>query len=61
MKDVDKVRYQCLICGDILKPDGKGTMIWCSCTSVAVDGKYDRYGEGYCRVIGNPENYKQVE
>ena len=32
-------------------------MIWCSCNTVAVDGKYDKNGEGYCRIIGNEENY----
>ena len=60
MKHIDKLKYRCKHCGDILIPDGNGTMIWCSCHKVAVDGRYDKTGEGYCRVIGNPDNYEQV-
>ena len=61
MKNVDKTRVKCLICGHIIQPDGIGTVIWCPCTSVAVDGKYDRWGEGYCRIIGKEENYEVIE
>ena len=61
MKDVDKTRVRCLVCGEVIKPDGIGTVIWCACTCVAVDSKYDRYGEGYCRIIGNEENYEVLE
>jgi len=59
MKDVDKIRIKCKYCGDILKPDGKGTFITCSCKpfKCAIDGKYDSTGEGYCRIIGNAEDY----
>ncbi len=60
MKNIDKVKYRCKICGDILTPDGRGSMIWCSCNKVAVDGRYDASGEGYCRVIGNADDYEQV-
>ena len=60
MKDVNKLKYRCKICGDILTPDSMGTMIWCSCNKIAVDGKYDESGEGYCRVLGDSDNYEQV-
>jgi len=60
MKNIDKVRVRCKKCGDILAPDRIGTMIWCKCGAIAVDGKYDKTGEGYCRIIGHQENYEQV-
>ena len=61
MKNVDKYRYRCKHCKEVIAPDGQGTMIWCGCGSVAVDGKYDRNGEGYCRVLGNPEDYEELK
>ncbi len=60
MKDIDKLKYKCKLCNDILIPDSIGTMIWCSCGKCAVDGKYDKNGEGYCRVIGNPDDYEKI-
>ena len=61
MKNTHLVRYKCKHCGDILKPDGFGTYISCRCGKLAVDGKYDESGEGYCRVIGNQEDYERVD
>jgi len=61
MKNIHLLKYRCKLCGDILIPDGRGTMIWCSCNTLAVDGKYDKNGEGYCRVIGNKENWEEVK
>jgi len=61
MKHVDLLRYRCKHCGNVLRPDGKGTYIPCSCGKVAVDGKYDETGEGYCRVIGNSEDYEEIK
>jgi len=61
MKNVDKTKIRCIHCNDVLKPDGKGTFISCSCGKCAVDGKYDKKGEGYCRIIGNKEDYEILE
>lgn len=61
MKNVDKVKIRCNTCGDILRPDGIGTYIVCTCGKCAIDGKYDKDGEGYCRIIGNKEDYKVIE
>ena len=61
MKDVDNVIVICRHCGNIIRPDGIGTYISCWCGRCAIDGKYDSNGEGYCRIIGNKEDYEVIE
>ena len=60
MKECDKVKIQCLHCQQVLQPDGYGTYIPCRCGKCAVDGKYDKAGEGYIRIIGNDEDYRVI-
>lgn len=60
MKNIDKYRYKCKMCGDILIPDGKGNLTYCSCHKLGIDSKYDTSGEGYCRVLGNPDDYEEM-
>lgn len=60
MKNCDNVRVRCNHCNSIIRPDGFGTMIWCSCNTVAVDGKYDKNGDGYCHIIGNCGDYENL-
>jgi hypothetical protein len=61
MKDCHKVKIVCMKCSDVIGPDGNGSVIWCSCKSCALDGKYDESGEGYCRILGNFEDYIQLK
>ena len=60
MKNVDKVCIKCKHCGYVIRPDSRGTFIECYCGKCAVDGKYDENGEGYCRIIGNKEDYDNL-
>ena len=60
MNKASMVIMKCKKCYDIIWPDGKGTLIKCKCKAIAVDGKYDKNGEGYCRMIGNTENYEVI-
>ena len=61
MKNCDKVKIQCLHCQQILQPDCVGTFIRCRCGKCAVDGKFDKQGEGYVRLIGNTGDYRVIK
>lgn len=47
---------KCLLCGDVLSLDTNYKLLWCSCSSVGVDG-----GKDYYRILGFKENYDVVE
>ena len=60
MINVKKYKYRCKNCGFILIPEGRGILQPCSCGNLALDSKYDESGEGYCRVLGNPDDYEEL-
>lgn len=50
-------KIKCLECGDILKGDGKGTFMQCSCKSIYIDET-----EYYCRVgFKDKEKFKVIK
>ena len=61
MVNIKKYKYRCKHCSDTLIPEGQGIIQRCSCGNVAIDSKYDVSGEGYCRVLGDPEDYEEIK
>ena len=50
-------KIKCLICGDVLAGDGKGTFMQCSCENIYIDET-----EYYCRVgFKEKEKYKVIK
>lgn len=58
LNDIQKehTRLKCKQCGDIIVGDGEGTYITCKCKSIAIDET-----DYYCRIIGNQEDWEQIE
>jgi hypothetical protein len=50
-------KIKCLICGDVLTGDGRGTFMQCKCKNIYIDET-----EYYCRVgFKDEENYKVIK
>lgn len=50
------MKIKCKLCNTILEGDKKGHLIWCKCGKCAIDET-----PYYARLIGNIEDYIQME